>query len=627
MGNRGRNLVSLIVAAAVVTAVAAPSALAALDFAAPITKPMGNRPGRGIGVGNFDGDSDPDLAVANRSSDNVTVRLGTAGADFGGRTHYAMGDAPDAMAIADFNGDSDPDIAVTGPVTPFPVTQGYVAIRPGGAGGTFGAKTAVNAPNNPSSIAAGDFNGDNDPDIAVVSPSANTVQVRLGGAGVSFGAATNYTTRASPRWVAIGDFNGDNDPDLAVANFTDGSVSVLLGGAGGTFGAKTDFLAGGGARTVATGNFNGDSDPDLAVANAGPDTVSILLGGAGGSFAEVSETPAVDGAWVAVGNLNADSFPDLAMANLGGTMDVLRGQPGGALRPPASFPAGDGPQAVALGNFDGDGDTDAAVTNQNGDAVSILRNTSTPAAEVGFQPASLDFGAQMVNTPSPSKAVKITNVGDANLRIDSVGVGGTDFGDFEVTNQDCVGFLLVPGDDCVARVTFTPTERLARSALLRVRSNAPGSPHTAPLNGIGSVPYCRTEPATIIGTEGADSLEGTPERDVVHLLGGDDLYNDSGGPTGPRSGDGDWVCGGSGDDTLVGNDLELDDTGGDDFIFGGSGDDELFGLEGDDFLRGGADDDVLDGGTDFGGADFDQCFGDSGRDAASECESIQDIEF
>ena len=50
---------------------------------------------------------------------------------------------------------------------------------------------------------------------------------------VAFDPPTYLSAGNSPVSVATGDFNGDDDPDLAVANRFSSDVSVLLGGAGG----------------------------------------------------------------------------------------------------------------------------------------------------------------------------------------------------------------------------------------------------------------------------------------------------------------------------------------------------------------------------------------------------------
>ena len=56
---------------------------------------------------------------------------------------------------------------------------------------------------------------------------------------VTFTGPTNFAVGDGPNSVAAGDFNGDSDADLAVANEFTGNVSVLLGAAGGGFSAAT----------------------------------------------------------------------------------------------------------------------------------------------------------------------------------------------------------------------------------------------------------------------------------------------------------------------------------------------------------------------------------------------------
>jgi hypothetical protein len=76
--------------------------------------------------------------------------------------------------------------------------------------------------------------------------------------------------------LAVGDFNGDNIPDLAVV--FSGGLAILLGQGDGTF--KTSpisYIAGSNPRAVAVADFNGDGRPDLAVANTLSSDVSILF--------------------------------------------------------------------------------------------------------------------------------------------------------------------------------------------------------------------------------------------------------------------------------------------------------------------------------------------------------------
>src|SRR5205823_2155514 len=136
---------------------------------------------------------------------------------FTGPTNVPAGNFPFSVAVGDFNGDSDPDLAVANFVS------GGVSILLGSAGGGFtpaaGSPFPVGA--NPHSVAVGDFNGDSDPDLAVANSLSTDVSILLGGAGASFAPAAGspYPVGIFPHSVAVGDFNGDSDPDLAVANY------------------------------------------------------------------------------------------------------------------------------------------------------------------------------------------------------------------------------------------------------------------------------------------------------------------------------------------------------------------------------------------------------------------------
>ena len=85
--------------------------------------------------------------------------------------------------------------------------------------------------------------------------------------------------------------------------------------------------------------------------------------------------------------------------------------------------------------------------------------------------------------------------------------------------------------------------------------------------------------------------------------------NDSDTQTG--DGDGNYIMGYNGDDTIHGNDGDdtLEGNNGQDLIFGGGGDDRIDGGTGSDTLSGGSDDDTI-----FGGSGDDYLSGDQGND-------------
>jgi VCBS repeat-containing protein len=243
---------------------------------------------------------------------------------------------------------------------------------------SFSAPTSFAAGNSPVSVATGDFNADNDPDLAVANRFSSNVSVLLGGAAGNFSGPTNFATGFFSNSVAIGDFNADQDPDLAVANAFDGTVSVLLGSTAGGFTGPTSFAAGS-PYVVAVGDFNRDGDPDLVVANHEfPGSLSVLVGGLGGSFSSPSTIASGTGtAAVAVGEFNQDGDPDLAVANRNwNRVTVLLGGPGGSFGSPNNVPTGTLPASVAVADFNADGKPDLTTAHPTTNNVAVLLNTT-----------------------------------------------------------------------------------------------------------------------------------------------------------------------------------------------------------------------------------------------------------
>jgi hypothetical protein len=257
-----------------------PSQCNTAGFAAASNFAVGTNP-QSVALGDFNGDGKLDLAVANLSSNNVSILLGTGVGTFSAPTNFAVDEGPVSVAVGDFNGDGKLDLATANEGN----GSRNVSILLGTGSGTFGAATSVTLGGNfPTSVAVGDFNGDGKLDLAVPITTFNGivpvgVSILLGTGTGSFSAATTSAPVDSRNQnVAVGDFNGDGKLDLAVAGSD--SSSILLGDGTGSFSAPTNVVVGG--RYVAVGDFNGDGKLDLAMVDG--NSLLISLGDGKGSF-------------------------------------------------------------------------------------------------------------------------------------------------------------------------------------------------------------------------------------------------------------------------------------------------------------------------------------------------------
>jgi hypothetical protein len=130
-------------------------------------------------------------------------------------------------------------------------------------------------------------------------------------------------------------------------------------------------------------------------------------------------------------------------------------------------------------------------------------------------------------------------------------------------------------------ITSPTSPRRARPAVVLLSLLAPV---LATLTSLGAAdaarPTCAGLKATIVGTEGADTIRGTAHRDVIVARGGDDRIAAGAGN--------DVVCGGGGND-------RIDAGAGDDAVRGEGGSDRVDGGAGRDRIVGGAGRDLCAG--------------------------------
>ena len=114
---------------------------------------------------------------------------------------------------------------------------------------------------------------------------------------------------------------------------------------------------------------------------------------------------------------------------------------------------------------------------------------------VTLSPASLTFGNQAVNITSTKRVSTLKNTGNGTLTITSIGITGTDSRDFAMT-KSC-GTSVAAGGSCDIFVTFRPSASGTRTAAVSITDDAPKSPQSLPLTGVGVLPALTLSPTSL----------------------------------------------------------------------------------------------------------------------------------
>ena len=295
-----------------------------------------------VAIGDFNGDGNADVVVANqcstsacKSGGSVSILLGNGNGTLQAAKNYSSGGYTAlSVAIADFNNNGTLDLAVTNQCQNTSCQNGSVSVLMGNGDGTFqSAQSFASGGYETNSVAIGDFNGDGNPDLVLTSQCQNStcqnggVSVLLGNGNGTFQTAQAYSSVGfEADSVAVTDVNGDGRPDLVVSNLCqsasncdNGFVQTLIGRGNGTFYPAHGYSSGGqNSYSIVSSDFNGDGNADVVVANA--EGTSLLLGNGDGTF----QTPTPyfpGGTFIATGDFNGDHKPDVVIA--GGSLSSV----------------------------------------------------------------------------------------------------------------------------------------------------------------------------------------------------------------------------------------------------------------------------------------------------------------
>ena len=184
----------------------------------PQNLPAGTTP-LAIVAGDINGDAKPDMAVANKGSNDVTVLINDGAGSF--FTHYSSpvaGSEPEDVWLTDLDRNGILEIVTTYK------SASSISIHSWTPSDVFGSRTDVAAGGVPVALTSGDYNVDGRPDIAAAIAGANKIALLRGNGTQTPNAAQLVTSTGGPRAIVTGDFDHDGRAEALAASPTDNVV-------------------------------------------------------------------------------------------------------------------------------------------------------------------------------------------------------------------------------------------------------------------------------------------------------------------------------------------------------------------------------------------------------------------
>jgi Calx-beta domain/FG-GAP-like repeat len=280
-----------------------------------------------------------------------------------------------SVSSSDFNNDGRLDIIS---LTNSP--QSILTIQLNQGNGLFGEPRTIDSSNNVLGfrLNVGDFNNDGKQDIL-----AGTSRLYFGDGSGNFSESTATVINSSLNTLAVGDFNGDDNLDVAGNSFSVNSLSVYFGNGLGSFSPVTEIPISGGINAWDVADVNNDNATDFAIVT-NTNSVSVVLSNGNGTFQSVVNYQLPAGEipnGIAIGDLNNDGGKDLLATSQGvsvqATLSVLLSNGNGSftVRPRIPEPTANSnrPRLFDV-NFDGKLDLVSPVSFRNASVLIRLGN-------------------------------------------------------------------------------------------------------------------------------------------------------------------------------------------------------------------------------------------------------------
>ena len=221
---------------------------------------------RSIATAHFNNDAWLDIVVANRFIPSLSIYLATDNGTFSRPKIHPTGvhSDPYMVAVADLNNDQRLDIALAN------FDTNNIEIFIGDGNDSFASQLIISTgSSHPIYIHLVDMNNDALVDIVVANYGSNSISVFYGQRNGRYSHSIIHSTGydSLPFSLISGDFNNDNQLDLAVANYGTNDVHILLANSHGIFSHQKTLSTSINSRpySITVGHFNEDILLDIAV--------------------------------------------------------------------------------------------------------------------------------------------------------------------------------------------------------------------------------------------------------------------------------------------------------------------------------------------------------------------------
>ena len=370
-----------------------------------------------VSVADFNKDGRLDIVISAYMNSRIQVVFGYGNGSFGRHQTYftsdyqrsvsvttldntLMGDHPHQLAVADLNGDSQLDIVVTNRNAQYISVFLLIPME-------FSTDVMLLASTNGSRLThllVDDFNNDNIADIVVLNYGTKNIGILLGYGDGSFREQITFSldSISNPKSIVVGDFNQDNQLDLAVANAGTNIVNMFLGDGRGLFKRQITYgyRLNGAPSTIFADDFNHDGRSEILLAYENRDNIDVLITYDSGNFTERinyrTKTMPLD---LVVADFNNDTILDiLILSQEGQFMGILYGDGSAHFSNEVVYIIDCNPRFVAIGDFNNDTFLDIVL-------VGVIRDESATLILLSHGNGSFYDSIKYSIGPLPSKLI------------------------------------------------------------------------------------------------------------------------------------------------------------------------------------------------------------------------------